>query len=169
MMNNAQKKKEQTPQEQYFSARGAWMFFVLATAIYLVLEIVGAKWQFPFLSEIVRQIAGLGEGIVYDLMGLVLTAAFAYLWWLSEKKYAVHAVCTVIYLIDSILALIALLSGKLDTMVLLFAAVRLLLMWAMLMGLKAVKLLKLAEEQPMVILPKESAEQNDKTAEDQQN
>ena len=43
-MSNANK-KEQTPQERYFSARGAWMFFVLATAIYLLLDAAGAKWQ----------------------------------------------------------------------------------------------------------------------------
>ena len=162
------KKKEQTPQERYFSARGAWMFFVLATAIYLVLEMVGAKWQFPFLSEIVRLIAGLGEGILFDGLGLLVTAGFAYLWWLSEKKYAVFTVCFVLYLLDCMLALAALIGGTLDTMLLLFIVVRLLLAWAMLMGVKAGKLLKLAEDEPMVILAEKAGENAAQTAENEE-
>lgn len=162
---NTAKKKEQTPQERYFSARGAWMFFVLATAIHLVLEMAGAKWQFPFWSEFVRLIAGLGEGVLFDVLGLIVTAGFAYLWYLSEKKYAVMTACTVIYLADSLLALAALMTGNMDTMILLFAVVRLLLVWAMLLGLKAGKLLKKAEEQPMVILSAQEPEEQDKKAE----
>ena len=161
-------KKEQTPQERYFSARGAWMFFVLATAIYLVLEMAGAKWQFPFLSEFVRLAAGLGEGMLYDVLGLVVTAGFGYLWYLAEKKYAVMTVCTVIYLADSVLALAALVSGKMDTMILLFAVVRLLLAWAMLMGVKAGKLLKKAEEQPMVILSAQEEKTEEETVENKE-
>ena len=167
-MSNA-KKKEQTPQERYFSARGAWMFFVLATAIYLVLEMAGAKWQFPFLSEIVRLVAGLREGVLFDGLGLVVTAGFAYLWWLSEKKYAVMTVCAGLYLVDCALAIAALIGGALDTMILLFIVVRLLLAWAMFMGVKAGKLLKLAEEQPMVILTEDEPENTVQTAGNEEN
>ena len=162
-------KKQQTPQEQYNGARGAWMFFVLATAIYLVLGMAGAKWQFPFLSEIVRLVAGLGEGVLFDGLGLAVTAGFAYLWYLSEKKYAVMTVCFGIYLADSVLALTALLGGRLDTMVTLFAVVRLLLMWSMLMGVKAGRLLKKAEEEPMVILADSTAEEDAPAAENREN
>ena len=163
------KKKEMTPQERYFSARGAWMFFVLATAINLVLGLANAKWQFPFLSEIVRLIAGLGESFLFDGIGLAITAVFAWLWWLSEKRYAVLPLCTVIYLIDTVLAFVGLINGSMDTMILLCVVIRLLLAWAMLMGVKAGKLLKMAEEQPMVILKETEEEKYSDASENAEN
>ena len=98
-----------------------------------------------------------------------MTAGFAYLWYLSGKKYAVMTVCFGIYLADSVLALMALLGGTLDTMVTLFAVVRLLLMWSMLMGVKAGRLLKKAEEEPMIILTEDMEEEEASAAENREN
>lgn len=150
--SDQQARKQQTPQEQYANARGALLFFVICTALKLLFDQIGRPWPFPFTSELVAWICTLGEGGWFSLLGAGAASGFAALWVLSGKKHGAMTAALALYAVDTVVAVAGIAAGKTDTMILLCVVVRLLLLWTMIQGVKAGRLLEKAEREPMVIL-----------------